>query len=153
MANCENCMEAWKETVLPGVDSDDSDSDSWGPGVDSCLRRRLPWRRNNVIPDDWRYSNTPLSNQCFMHCSASKDSIDRALRSTVIVLFEEAKTLSTSVDIAGIERVSKAHWRRLAEGYSIHHLNRFSSFHLVSLFCSASTYILNSLSSGEAALY
>jgi len=55
------------------------------------------------------HSTNLLSNQCFMHYIASKDSFDSELRSTNIVLFEEEKTLSILVDIIGIERVSKAH--------------------------------------------
>ena len=59
-----------------------------------------------------------------MHCSASKDSFNSELRSAIIVLFKEAKNLSISVDITGIERVLKAHWRSVG---SIGRFVRFSS--------------------------
>jgi len=91
-----------------------------------------------------RYCNRPLSIQCFMHCNASKRPFERALRSTVIVLREEEKTLSISADIAGIERISNAHWRKLGTGYCAHQSKRFCSFHLTNLVWGSSTYRSNS---------
>src|ERR1700761_4655943 len=65
----------------------------------------------------------PASTQCFRHNSASSIGAPSLYR-PVVAVFALEKTRSSSADIAGTERTSKAHWRR--EGYALacHHWKR-----------------------------
>ena len=71
----------------------------------------------------------PCNDQCFSNINASKVSGNIRFLSSVMNLFAWLKTLSSSADIAGIDRVSKAHCRSPGYSQACHQWNRFSSFH------------------------
>ena len=113
--------------AIPTSDSRDSDSDSRPWESIHRLPNRLFRHRNSVYP------TILASNQCLRHYNASTISSLSLLRSCVTNLRAWEKTLLTSTDIAGTERVLKAHWRRLGNGDYIHHSKTLCSDQLVYL--------------------